>query len=144
MGSLPVPAVLAEYMSTSQITPSIRLPTSGGLLSVTDSTSEDVAPRCIKHRIAVRPAKPPVKRLLRKGPLLGSWSRPIILDDVSGPDGCKDSPIVIEADPEYDGSISKPIELEDDPGDDGSRSNPIVILDDPVHEPDQDSFSAAE
>ncbi|KXH25096.1 hypothetical protein CNYM01_14019 [Colletotrichum nymphaeae SA-01] len=102
---------------------------------------QNVASRSMKNRIAVRPAKPPVKRLLRKGPLLGSWSRPIVLDDVSGPGGCKHSPIIIEADSEYGGSISKPIELEDDSGDDGSRSNPIVILDDPVHEPDQDSFA---
>lgn len=114
------------------------------LLTKMTPIKQDVAPRSIKNRIDVRPAKPHVKRLHRKGPLLGSWSRPIVLDDVSSLDESKHSPIVIEADSELGGSICKPIELEDDSGDEGSRSNPIVILDDPAHEPDQDSFTAAE
>ncbi|KXH54559.1 hypothetical protein CSAL01_10043 [Colletotrichum salicis] len=93
-----------------------------------------------EYMIAVRPAKRPVNRLVRKrGPPLGSWSRPIVLDNISTLDGSQSSPIVIEDDPELSGSISKPIELEDD-SDEGTSPNPIVLVDDPGHGLDQGSF----
>ncbi|KAK1674218.1 hypothetical protein BDP55DRAFT_729970 [Colletotrichum godetiae] len=100
-----------------------------------------LALKTVKRKVAVRPAKRPVNRLVRKRvPPIGSWSRPIVLGNISTLDGSQSSPIVIEDHPELDGSISKPIELEDDSGDEGTSSNPIVLVDDPGDGLDQGAF----